>query len=405
MKLRIILALVVLALIAGVAYRTQEKPANTEGGSGGRRMNGGSGDKMLTVRTAPVALRDFPRVIDVPGTIDAARQVAIVAQTSGVLQQQRVQEGQTVRAGDLLFTLDAQPLRAQIDQHRAALSGAAAAEREAARLVEQLTPLNAPGYISHKEFADAQLAQESARATASGARAALHAAQLAWDQTQLRAPIAGRIGRVNVQPGSLVQANSATPLTTIIAPGALDVRASVAQQDWPQLAEARARGKVLADIFADTGNTPGTSDNTVSARGELVFVDSQIDAATGAVAIKVRLNAPPPTLLSGQGVRMRLLLGDEAGVLVIPDAALQQAQAGSYVYVVRAGRAVSQPVTALRELDGQVAVSGKLAAGELVLIEVPQRLKAGSRVKPETAARGNGARPHPHKPDSPSPHP
>lgn len=402
MKLRIILTLVVLALIAGVVYRTQEKPANTEGGSGGRPMKGGADGKMLSVRTAPVALRNFPRVLDLPGTIDAARQVAIVAQTSGVLQALRVQEGQTVHAGDLLFTLDARPLRAQIDQHRAALSGAAAAEREAARLVGQLTPLNAPGYISHKEFADAQLAQESARANASGARAALHAAQLAWDQTQLRAPIAGRIGRVNVQPGSLVQANSATPLTTIIAPGVLDVRASVAQQDWPQLAEARARGKVLADIYAAASNTPGS---TVSARGELVFVDSQIDAATGAVAIKVRLNAPPPTLLSGQGVRMRLLLGDEAGVLVIPDAALQQAQEGSYVYVVRDGRAILQRVSAVRELDGQVVVSGKLAAGEPVLIEVPQRLKAGSRVKPESALRGNGARPPPHQPASPSPHP
>ncbi len=376
MKLRIALVLIVLALIAGVVYRTQEKPAETEG------RRGGAGGGVLTVRTAPVALRDLPRVLDLPGTVDAAKQVAILAQTSGVLQQQRVHEGQAVRAGELLFTLDARPLGEQIYQSRAALAGAQAAEREAARLVKQLAPLNAPGFISRKEFADAQLAQEASRANASAARAALNAAQLEWNNTQLRAPIAGRVGRINVQPGSLVQANAATPLTTIIAPGALDVRANVAQQDWPQLAEGRARGKVLAEIYADASDT-------ITAHGELVFVDNLIDVTTGAVAIKVRLSAPPQTLLPGQGVRMRLLLGDERNVLVVPDAALQQAQEGSYVYVVRGGKAILQRVTMLRALDDQMVVEGNINAGEPVLIEIPQRLKTGSPVKLE-GARGAG---------------
>lgn len=382
MKLRIVLGLIVIALIAGVIYRANEKPAPAEG----RRGGGGSGGA-ISVRTVPVTLRNLPRVLDLPGTVDAAKQVAIVAQTSGVVQQQRVQEGQAVRAGELLFTLDARPLRALIDQHRATLAGAQAAERQAGRLVAQLAPLNAPGYISRKEFADAQLQQESARASAAAARAALQAAQLEWNNTQLRSPIAGRVGRINVQPGSLVQANAAEPLTTIIAPGALDVRASVAQQDWPQLAEARARGKVYAEIYTHDGKTP-------VARGELVFVDSQIDAATGAVAIKVRLSAPPPSLLSGQGVRMRLLLGDEIGVRVIPDSALQQAQEGSYVYVVRDDKAVLQRVTAVRTLDNNVVVDGKLAAGEPVLIEIPQRLKDGSKVQLEGAARGDKGKGH-----------
>ena len=378
MKLRIVLVLIVLALIAGVVYRTNEKPTPTEG----RRGGGGPGG-VISVRTVPVVVRDLPRVLDLPGTVDAAKQVDIVAQTSGVLQQQRVQEGQAVRAGELLFTLDARPLSAQIAQQRATLAGAQAAERQAGRLVTQLAPLNAPGYISRKEFADAQLAQASAQANAGAARAALQAAQLEWNNTQIRSPIAGRVGRINVQPGSLVQSNAQTPLTTIIAPGALDVRASVAQQDWPKLAEARARGKVFAEIYTD-------DNKTAIARGELVFVDSQIDAATGAVAIKVRLIAPSPSLLSGQGVQMRLLLGDEANVRVVPDSALQQAQEGSYVYVVRGGKAVLQRVTAVRTLDNNVVVDGKLAAGEPVLIEIPQRLKDGSKVQLEGAGRGGG---------------
>lgn len=380
MKLRIVLGLIVIALIAGVLYRVNEKPAPAEG-----RRGGGGPVGPISVRTVPVVVRDLPRVLDLPGTIDATKQVAIVAQSSGVVQQQRVQEGQSVRAGELLFTLDGGPLRALINQHRATLAGAQAAERQAGRLVAQLTPLNAPGYISRKEFSDAQLQLESARASAAAARAALHAAQLEWNNTQIRSPIAGRVGRINVQPGSLVQPNAPEPLTTVIAPGALDVRASVSQQDWPQLAEARARGKVFAEIYTHEGKAP-------IARGELVFVDSQIAAATGSVAIKVRLTAPPPSLLSGQGVRMRLLLSDEIGVKVVPDSALQQAQEGSYVYVVRGGKAVSQRVTAVRTLDNLVVVEGKLAAGEPVLIEIPQRLKDGSKVQLEGARgdRGKG---------------
>ena len=164
-------------------------------------------------------------------------------------------------------------------------------------------------------------------------------------------------------------------------PGAtLDVRASVSQQDWPELAAARAHGKVTAEVFRDT-------DRTVRAEGELVFVDSQIDATTGAVPIKVRLAGAPTALLSGQGVRVRLLLGVEPNAKVVPEAALQHAQVGSYVYVVRGGKAVVQAVKVTRSLDGEEVVEGELRAGEPVLIEIPQRLKAGSKVKLEGTHR------------------
>jgi len=182
-----------------------------------------------------------------------------------------------------------------------------------------------------------------------------------------------------VKPGSLVQAGG-EPLTTLLAPGDLDVRASVAQQDWSELAAAHTQGKVTAKIFRDT-------DSAVQAQGELVFVDAQIDATTGAVPIKVRLAGKPPALLSGQGVRVRLLLGVVPNAKVVPEAALQHAQEGDYVYVVRGGKAVVQRVKAPRSLDGEYVVEGELRAGEPVLIEIPQRLKAGGKVKLEGARR------------------
>ncbi len=370
MKLRILLILVVLGLAAGVWYRVAY-----QGGDDGK----GGGERTLSVRTVPVAVREFPRVLELPGTLEAAQQVAIVAQVGGTLLAQHVQEGDAVRAGALLFTLDARPAEARIAQSEATLAGASAEAAEAQRKLDRLAPLLQSGYISQQEYDDARLALDAARARAGTAGAELAAARLEVQYAQIRAPIAGRVGRINVRPGSLVQAGGA-PLTTLLAPGALDVRASVAQQDWPDLAAARAAGRVAAEVFLGAAAEP-------QAAGELVFVDAQIDAATGAVPIKVRLAGAPPVLLSGQGVRLRLQLGVEKAAKVVPEAALQHAQAGSYVYVVRDGAAVVQPVTRLRALDGLLMVEGELAAGEPVLVEIPQRLKAGGKVRLE-GARG-----------------
>lgn len=368
MKLRIFLVLIALAIVAGVAYRIQHQDKEND-------KKRGDGDRALSVKTVPVAVRDFPRVIDLPGTLEAAHQVVIMSQLSGTVLKQHVQEGDSVSAGQVLFSLDGRPAQARIAQSQAALAGARAETAETEKKLNRLNPLMQSGYISRQEFDDAKLAQEAARARAGTARAELDAAQLDARYAQIRAPIAGRVGRIAVRPGSLVQAGG-EPLTTLIAPGALDVRASVAQQDWPDLAAARAQGQVTAGIFT-------AADSAVRAQGELVFVDAQIDPTTGAVPIKVRLAGAPPALLPGQGGRVRLLLGVVPNAKVVPEAALQHAQTGSYVYVVREGKAAVQDVKLIRSLDGEQVVEGALNAGEPVIVEIPQRLKAGSAIKLE----------------------
>lgn len=383
MKLRIFIAIIVLAIIAGVVYRIQHQD------SGDDKKRGG-GDRAISVKTVPVAVRDFPRVIDLPGTLEAAQQVAIVSQLSGTVLKQHVQEGDAVRVGQVLFSLDGRPAQARIAQSQATLSGARAETTETKKKVERLSPLMQSGYISRQEFDDAKLAYEAANARAGTARAELDVAQLDARYAQIRAPIAGQVGRISVRAGSQVQAGG-EPLTTLLAPGALDVRASIAQQDWPQLAAARAQGKVMADITY-------AADTSLRAQAELVFVDAQIDSTTGAVPIKLRLVGAPPALLSGQGVQVRLLLGVEPNAKVVPEAALQHAQDGAYVYVVRNGKAVAQSVRLIRSLDGEQVVAGELRAGEPVVIEIPQRLKAGSAVKlagkqKSAAPAGAGSRP------------
>jgi RND family efflux transporter MFP subunit len=375
MKVRMLVTVIVLALIAGVVYRTQIA------GTGDDRKGGG--EQALAVKTVAVAVRDFPRVIDLPGTLEAAQQVVIVAQASGTVLRQHVQEGAQVRAGEVLFTLDARPAQARIAQIQAALAGARAETADATKKLERLAPLMQSGYISQQEFDDARVAQESARARAGTASAELESARLDAQYTQIRTPIAGRVGRITIRQGSLVQAGG-EPLTTIVAPGALDVRAGLTEADWPQLIAARSAGKVMAEVYPDTLGAAGQ--RTIAARGELVFVDTQLDSTTGAVPLKVRLDGSPRGLMPGQGVRLRLLLGSLADVMVLPEAALQHGQDGSYVYVVREGRAVVQPVRATHNLDGQLVVEGGLQAGEAVLVEIPKRLKAGGKVTLEGAA-------------------
>jgi RND family efflux transporter MFP subunit len=369
MKVRILVTVIVLALIAGVVFRTQF--AGTDGDKQG------GGDRAIAVKTVTVAERDFPRVIDLPGTLEAAQQVAIVAQASGTVLRQHVQEGDQVRAGDTLFTLDARPAQTRIAQSQAALTGARAEAAEATKRLERLAPLMQSGYISQQEFDDAQVALESARARAGTASAELASARLEVQYAQIHSPIAGRVGRIAIRQGSLVQAGS-EPLTTIVAPGALDARSALAEADWSQVIAARAAGKVMAEVRPDS--LGAAAQQATAVRGELVFVDTQLDPATGAVPLKVRLEGSPGTLMPGQGVRLRLLLGSLANVKVLPEAALQHGQDGSYVYVVRDGRAVVQPVRATHHLDGQLVVEGDLQAGEAVLVEIPKRLKAGGKV-------------------------
>ena len=369
MKVRLLVTVIVLALIAGVVYRTQFAETGDD--------KKGGGEQALAVKTVAVAVRDFPRVIDLPGTLEAAQQVAIVAQASGTVLRQHVQEGAQVRAGEVLFTLDARPAQARIAQSQAALAGARAETAEAEQKLARLAPLMQPGYISRQEFDDAQVALETARARAGSARAELEAARIEVGHAQIRSPITGRVGRIAIRQGSLVQAGG-EPLTTIVAPGALDVRAGLAEADWPQLAAARAAGRVMAEAYPDLLGATGRP--APAARGELVFVDTQLDPATGAVPLKVRLEGSPGALLPGQGVRLRLLLGSLADVMVLPEAALQHGQDGTYVYVVRDGRAMVQPVRATHSLDGRQVVEGELQAGEAVLVEIPKRLKAGGKV-------------------------
>jgi RND family efflux transporter MFP subunit len=374
MKVRILVTVIVLALIAGVVVRTQFAETGDD--------KKGGGERALAVKTVAVAVRDFPRVIDLPGTLEAAQQVAIVAQASGTVLRQHVQEGDQVRAGETLFTLDARPAQARIAQSQAALAGARAEAAEAEQKLARLAPLMPPGYISQQEFDDARVALESARARAGSVRAELESARLDAQYAQVRSPIAGRVGRIAIRQGSLVQAGG-EPLTTIVAPGALDVRSALAEADWPQVIAARAAGKVMAEVRPDS--LGAVTQQATAVQGELVFVDTQLDPATGAVPLKVRVAGAPGALLPGQGVRLRLMLGSLADVKVLPEAALQQGQEGTYVYVVRGGRAVVQPVRASHNLDGLFVVEGELQAGEAVLIEIPKRLKAGGQVTLEGA--------------------
>ena len=376
MKVRLLLAVIVIALLAGVVYRTQQ-PESAAGPRGP-----GNGGPALAVKTVPVIVRDFPVVIELPGTLEAAQQAAVSAQVGGVLLKQQVQEGDSVRAGQVLFSLDARTAQTQIAQNQASLAGARAEVDDAQKKVDRLQPLLASGYISQQEIDAAVLLREAARAKVSTARAGLDAARLGVDYATIRAPFAGRVGRIAAKPGDLVQAGTA--LTTLTQSSQLDVRASVAQQDWPALAEALARGAVDAQIYTDLGNT-------AMAQGRLDFVDTQLDAASGAIPVKVRLTTRPTGLLPGQSVRVRLDVGAEAGARVVPEAALQHAQEGAYVYVVRDGKAVLQSVTLLRALDGLMAVSGELRAGEPVLVEIPQRLKADGAVRLEGASPGDKA--------------
>lgn len=364
MILRLVAVALVLTLVAATVYRVLENRTPDPARSGEGRAMG--------VKTVPVAVRDFPLVLELAGTVEAAREAALAPQVAGVLARIHVREGQTVAPGAPLFALDARAQEARAAQSRAALTGAEMELAEADKTLARLEPLRAEGFISQQEYDDAVLAQASARARVLSTRSALEAARLEAGFARVVAPFAGRVGRIEAKVGDFVPAGQA--LTVLTGAGGLDVRAAVPQADWPALEAALRAGGVTAALYSEDQTGP-------VARGTLAFADNRLDPATGAVPVRIAVSEPG-MLLPGQTVRVRLSVGTLPAATVIPDAALQLAQEGAFVFVVREGKAELVRVTPLRRLDGALAVTGALAAGEPVIVEVPRRLRAGGAVTP-----------------------
>lgn len=352
----------------------------------------------VRVHTARVQVRDVPVRVRGVGTVQAWQTVTVRAQIQGQLQSVGFQEGDTVHKGQLIAQLDDGAQRAQLAQAKAQYARDQAQLENARVDLERYVALARQSAVNRQTL-DTQRAQVAAlQATLKADEAQIQAAQVQLDYTRILAPLTGRTGVLQIDPGNLVHATDQNGLVTINQLDPIAVSFTVPDTAFPQVQAAWRRSLEAAGGALPDPGAPGPLRVEVLSpggqqrlgAGVLVLVDNQIDLATATLRLKARLDNPDHTLWPGQTVDVQLILGDRPDALVVPDVAVQRGAQGLYVYVVDADQhAQVQPVDVLVSQDGLSVISKGLAADQQVVVDNQYKLRPGmliAEAEPEPAA-------------------
>ena len=324
----------------------------------------------VTVTTVRAVLKDFPVLIIATGTVTPLTSVDVKAQVTSIVKQVHFKEGQFVKAGTLLFTLDSRTDEANLAKARAQLAKDQAALADAKRQLVRAQQLLSQNFISQGAIDTNQALVDAQLATVAADQAAIDAARVALTFDRITAQNSGRAGAVNVFAGSAVQAN-VTPLVTITQLDPIAVAYSLPQRNLPDALMALKAGGALVVATAPEGS--GTFN------GRLQFVDNAVDPNAGTVKVKAVFDNRDGKLWPGAFIAVSQTASTLKDAVVVPQAALIQGARGTVVYVVEEGKAVLKPVQLLTAQNGDAAVSG-IKAGDIVVLDGRQNLRPGTPV-------------------------
>lgn len=330
-------------------------------------------EERVPVTVAVAQMRDVPLQIRVIGSVQAISTVAVRAQVGGQLTQVHFREGQDVRRGQPLFTIDSRPYRSALAAAEANLARDQAQLRNAESEASRYAGLVKKDYVTREEYEKITTGAEAARAVVAADRAAIENARLQLSYSDIRSPIDGRTGSLQLQAGNLVRANDTNPLVTILQIAPVYVDFAVPES---QLGDLRSRG---------LGNVPVTASPQGSGKvvdgGHLTFVDNAVDTATGTIHVKATFPNQDRSLWPGQFVNVAMTLSSRANAVLIPSQAVQSGQKGQYVYVVMEGGSVEmRSVSVFRAVDQESIIDHGVSAGERVVTDGQLRLSPKSKV-------------------------
>ena len=339
--------------------------------------------KIMLVTSEPV-----PVQMEAVGMVEPEQSVAIRAQVGGTLQKVFFQEGDYVKAGQLLFQIDASTLQADLENARANLARDQATLAQATAQERRLAPLVAKEYITRDEYDKAAAQQKSGSAVTQAGRAQLRAAEIQLERTRLRAPISGRVGSLAIKQGNLVNANGADPLVVINSTQPIMVSFNVPQQKLQDIRD-RPRDAMTVEISREMNSA-------VVATGRLTFINNSVDPANGTIKLKARIPNENEAIWPGELVSVRLILGIQENAIVVPESAVQAGQTGPFVYLVENSHARMQTITVARQVGSKIVVARGLKAGDPVIVNAPSSLRPGSAVRPmeqDATAKGDNRPP------------
>ncbi len=315
----------------------------------------------LPVRTAPAVRKNVPLLLPAIGQVRPGATVTIRPQVSGQLAATHFREGQSVQRGDLLFSIEPKPFAVALQSAQAALDVALAEAAQAAAQEQRYAQLQRGGSVAAELVEQAHTASLTAAARVAAAQAAAQEAQLALDYCRILAPLSGRLGRLLLDPGNLVQA-SLTELAIINQLQPAEVTFTLAGRHLPAL-RLHSASQALPVTASPEGSTSPQ-------QGTLAFFDNAVRPATGTIEVLATFPNDAQILWPGQFVDVRLALSESAQALTIPALALQSGQDGPYVYRIGPSLlAELQPVKIDRFSDGDALVLEGLAEGDQVVVD------------------------------------
>jgi RND family efflux transporter MFP subunit len=334
---------------------------------------------VISISTVRAQQRDFPVLLQATGTVTPLSTVDVRSQMTSVISKVHFREGQFVRAGDLLFTLDARTEEANVTKALAQLTKDNATLTDARRLLQRNRELLGQNFISQGALDTAQSQVDGLAASILADQAAVQAAKVALSYARITAPQAGRAGAISVFQGSTVQAN-VTTLVSITQMDPIAIAFNLPQRNLPEaLAALKGSGQEVQATLPD-GNGKFS--------GLLQFVDNAVDQGSGTVKVKAIFKNPDGKLWPSAFVDVALQARTIKDAVVIPQAAVIQAARGPMVYTVVDGKASVRPVQIQYAQGLDAAVAG-LQAGELVVIDGRQNLRPGAAVQERSPNQDN----------------
>ena len=341
---------------------------------------------------------------ELPGRLEATRIAQVRARAAGILLKRTFREGSDVKAGQLLFQIDAAPYRAQLQSAQAAQARAEANREQAAAQAERFKPLLEANAISKQDYVNAVAAFKQADADVASARAAVTTAQINLGYASVTAPISGRIGRALVTEGALVGQGDATPLALVQQIDPMYVNFTQSTTEVLRLRKAIDAGKLQRSGAAEAGTVQVVlEDGTVyGAPGKLLFSDLTVDTTSGQITLRAEVPNPSGLLLPGTYVRVRLQQAQADNAVLLPQQAVTRSPQGDSVLVVASdGSFAPRPVKIGGSQSGRWVVLDGLKAGDQVMVDGFQKLGSAKVVKPvpwqPAAAAGASAASSPAK--------
>jgi len=341
----------------------------------------------VPVATATVEQKAMPIDISVIGTAEPFSTVSVRSQITGELTSVNFKEGDDVKKGQVLFTLDRRPLEGALQQAQANLERDMAQAANAKAQAQRYQDLAARGIATKEQVDTARTAAAALDATLGADRAAVENANVQMQYATIRAPLSGRTGVLMVHAGNLVRANDTTPLVVINQVTPINVTFAI-----PEARLAELKRYMAARTLKVAAQPP--NDPRAAAIGRIGFVDNQVDPTTGTIRIKGTFGNEDRRLWPGQFVNVVVTLTTDQKAVVVPTAAVQAGQQGQYVFVVKSDQTADlRTVAVARTVGAESVIHDGLTPGETVVTDGQLRLIPGSRISVKAGPGAKAATP------------